>query len=92
MAVALLANAIRKEAHLRARADEAERRTEGIPIGGARGRQEASGRYVQGMRDLLGGVFEGGRAVADQCYEAARSQALGEPAEPGSGAAGAAGT
>ena len=87
MAVALLANAIRKEAHLRARANAAAHRAEdAIPVGGARGRQEASGRYVQGMRDLLVVLFEGGRAVADECYQAARVQALGEPAAPDGGA------
>ena len=78
MAVALLANAIRKDAHLRARAEEAARRAEPIPGGGARGRHEASSRYVQGMRDLLAVLFEGGKAVADECYEAARVQALGD--------------
>ena len=83
MAVAMLANAIRKEAHLRARADEATRRTDGIPVGGTRGRQEASGRYVQGMRDLLAVLFVNGRAVADDCYAAARTQALGDPAPDG---------
>jgi len=88
MAVALLANAIRKETHLRARADEAARRAEGMPIGGARAQQEASGRYVQGMRDLLAVLFDDGRIVADECYEVARVQALGESAEPGTGAAG----
>ena len=83
MAVAMLANAIRKEAHLRARADEAPRLAEGIPMGGSRRRQEASGRYVQGMRDLLAVLFVNGRAVADDCYAAARAQALGEPAPDG---------
>ena len=37
-----------------------------------------SRRYVQGMRDLLAVLFAGGRAEADECYEAARAQARGE--------------
>jgi hypothetical protein len=80
MAVALLANAIRSEEHQRARA-------RGRPLGdvlpgfGTRGRADASRRYVQGMRDLLAVLFDGGRAVADDCYREARAQALGdEPA------------
>ena len=77
MAVALLANAIRSEEHHRLRA-------RGRPFGdvlpglGTRGRADASRRYVQGMRDLLAVLFDGGRAVADDCYREARLQALGD--------------
>ena len=79
MAVALLANAIRKDEHLRARA-------RGMPLGdvlpglGSRRRAQASSEYVRGMRDLLAVLFEGGRADADACFAAARAQALGEQA------------
>ncbi len=80
MAVALLANAIRKDEQVRARGD----RVGGdlVLAAGARGRAGASRQYVQGMRDLLAVLFEGGRAVADECYEAARAQAAGEQAAP----------
>ncbi len=79
MAVALLANAIRKDEHLRVR-------SRGMPLSdvlpglGSRRRAEASGEYVRGMRDLLAVLFEGGRAAADECYAAARTQALGDEA------------
>ena len=77
MAVTLLANAIRQEEHLSARS----RRWVGgdvLPGFGTRARADGSRRYVQGMRDLLAVLFEGGRAEADECYEAARAQARGE--------------
>ena len=77
MAVALLANAIRKEAHLRTRAEAAAEGGELAAVAGARGRREASGQYVRGMRDLLAVLFEGGAAVADECLAAARAAALG---------------
>ena len=81
MAVALLANAIRSEENHRLRA-------RGRPLGdvlpgfGGRGRADASRRYVQGMRDLLAVLFDGGRAVADSCYQEARAQALGDEPAP----------
>ncbi len=81
VAVALLANAIRKEerlaGHARARAGD----DLGVAIG-AGSRAEVSHSYVRGMRDLLAVLFAGGRTVADECYEAARAQALGEQSPP----------
>ena len=77
VAVALLANAIRRDEHLRARAERL------APLGGplagtaGRGRRSPSHQYVRGMRDLLAVLFEGGRAVADECEAAARVEALG---------------
>ena len=80
MAVALLANAIRKDAHLLSRTAG---RADDDLVGsiGARRRAEPSRQYVRGMRDLLAVLFAGGRAVADECYELARAQALGEQAD-----------
>ena len=86
LAVTLLANAIRQEAHLRARA-EAARREDLAPGGRMGGRRDASARYVQGMRDLLAMLFADGRTGADACYAAARAAALGEP-EPSSSTTG----
>lgn len=76
MAVALLANAIRAEANPRRRRGRSL--GELLPVLGAGGRDDGSRRYAQGMRDLLAVLFDGGRAVADACYQEARAQALGE--------------
>lgn len=79
MAVALLANAIR--------AEQNPRRHRVRPLGdllpslGSGGRDDGSRRYAQGMRDLLAVLFDGGRAVSDDCYREARLLALGD--EPG---------
>lgn len=81
MAVALLANAIRAEAHH-------GRPGGGRPIGAllpgvtGRGRADGARRYAQGMRDLLAVLFADGRATADACYRDARAQALGDDADP----------
>jgi hypothetical protein len=81
MATALLANAIRKEERLRAlAADRVGERP--LPVPASRGRADASGRYVQGMRDLIAVLFADGRTAADECYRAARALALGEEAAP----------
>ncbi len=81
VAVALLANAIRKEERLAGRARDRVEDDLGLAVG-AGARAEASRSYVRGMRDLLAVLFAGGRAVADDCYEAARAQALGEQSAP----------
>jgi hypothetical protein len=73
MAVTLLANALRKEAHVRSRTGNG--RPQGLPAG--RGRSEATHQYVRGMRDLLAVLFANGRAVADACLAEARIQAFG---------------
>lgn len=81
MTIALLANAIRKEERLRARATD--RAGAGpSPFPASRGRADASGRYVQGMRDVVAVLFADGRAAADDCYRQARRQALGDEAAP----------
>ena len=77
VAVALLANAIRNERRLRARAEEARRHSALLSTLQVGGRSEGSARYVRGMRDLLAVLFDGGRAVADACYEAALVEAEG---------------
>ena len=81
MAVTLLANALRKDAHVRSRTGNG--RPPGLPDGG-RGRAEATHQYVRGMRDLLAVLFEDGRAVADACYEDARLKAFGRSAHAAS--------
>jgi hypothetical protein len=75
VAVALLANAIRKDERQQ---DRREERSGDLALaGGARRRAEASAQYVRGMRDLLAVLFNGGRSVADACYEEAQSLAHG---------------
>ena len=76
MAVTLLANALRKEAHVRARTGDG--RPPGLPAG--RGRSDATQQYVRGMRDLLAVLFDDGRAVADACLADARVKAFGPTA------------
>lgn len=70
MAVVLLANAIRAGALARQRlatTDGDDMATRAI----ARWRAEAADRYAEGMRDLLAALFDGGRSLADACYEEA---------------------
>jgi hypothetical protein len=69
LAVILLANALRKDAHLRTRAEAV--------AGSTRWRMEASRRYAQGMTDLLAVLFDGGRTVANECLAAAEVLAFG---------------
>lgn len=77
IAVVLLANAMRKDAHLRARASR--RRGQASPLHDAmvKRRSEPSQRYVEGMRDLLRVLFTNGHAVADECMEEAYALAIG---------------
>ena len=77
VAVALLANAIRKDERLAGHARDRAEDDLGLAVG-AGARAEASRSYVRGMRDLLAVLFAGGRAAADECYEAARVQAAGD--------------
>jgi len=81
MAVALLANALRKQ--------EERRQESGIgsdhafpEVGSRRAQRAADARYVQGMRDLLTVLFAGGRATTESCLAQARAQALGGPPGP----------
>ena len=80
MAVVLLANAMRKDAHLRARAHQLQE--EGTPLhaGMVKRRAEPSRRYVEGMRDLLRVLFPNGHAVAEECLEEAHARAIGASA------------
>ena len=83
MVVALLANAIRKDAHLRERAHELRRA--GDPVAGAMAIRRAapSQRYVDGMCDLIRVLFANGDLLVTQCLDEAYSQALGIPTPPG---------
>jgi hypothetical protein len=83
MVVALLANAIRKDAHLRERAHEL-RRT-GDPVAGAMAIRRAapSQRYIDGMCDLIRVLFANGDLLVAQCLDDAYAQALGIPTPPG---------
>jgi hypothetical protein len=75
--VVMLANAMRKDAHLRARASR--RRDQASPLheAMAKRRSEPSQRYVEGMRDLLRVLFTNGHAVAEECLEEATARAIG---------------
>jgi hypothetical protein len=79
LAIELLANALRKDAHLRQRAKQPGT---GIYMTGAgitQRRADASQRYVDGMRDLLRVLFPNGHAVADECLNEAYARAMGVP-------------
>lgn len=77
MAVALLANAIRKDAHLRARTTHLEEQGDPLASIMAGSRSKSSQRYIEGMHDILRVLFADGSAVAEACLEEAYDQALG---------------
>lgn len=77
VAVALLANAIRRERGERGRAEDARRASAVRAVFPGLGRGEASSAYLRGMRDLLAVLFDGGRTTADECYAAAVTEANG---------------
>ncbi|MDQ4099605.1 MAG: hypothetical protein M3121_03790 [Chloroflexota bacterium] len=77
MAVVLLANALRRDAHLRARAAQVGEDATPLRAGLAKRRAEPSQRYVDGMRDILRTLFDGGQRVAEECLEEAYARALG---------------
>ena len=85
MAVILLANAIRAGALARQRlatSDGADLATRAI----AHWRAEAADRYAEGMRDLLAVLFDGGRPLADACFEEAtrlQGSGVGDQMEAG---------
>lgn len=85
VAVVTLANAIRKERGLRVRAADARLVSTLLSTINPGGRAESSAQYVRGMRDLLAVLFEGGRSVADACYEAAIVEADGATASRAAG-------
>lgn len=77
MVVALLANAIRKDAHLRARAEDEQRRDSAIASVMASRRADSSQRYVDGMCAMVRVLFANGGAVVNECLEEAYAQAMG---------------
>lgn len=79
MAIVLLANALRKDAHLRARRHHAGESDSPLHHGLAKRRTEPSQRYVEGMRDLLRVLFPDGHAVAEECLEEAYARAISAP-------------
>ena len=80
IAVEMLANAIRKDAHLRARTSQLREQDNPVRYGMAKRRSEPSKRYVEGMRDLLRVLFVNGYEVADECLEEAYTRAIGASA------------
>lgn len=85
LAVTLLANALRKDAHL-----WRNRSRTGPAVAGSttRWRAEAARRYSQGMTDLLAILFDGGRPLADACLRDAERLAFGASSSDGPGANG----
>lgn len=79
MAVVMLANAMRKDAHLRDRAHRAGEGGSPLHAGMMKRRVEPSQRYVDGMRDLLRVLFLNGQAVTEECLEEAYTRAIGAP-------------
>lgn len=77
IAIELLANAIRKDAHPRARVSQMREHEDPMRYAMAKRRSEPSQRYVEGMRDLLRALFANGHAAAEECLEAAYARAVG---------------
>lgn len=77
MVVVLLANAIRKDAHLRDRAHRLGAEADPFRASLAKRRTEPSERYIDGMRDLLRVLFPNGAALAEACLEEAYARAMG---------------
>ena len=80
MAVVLLANALRRDAHLRARAQLVGADSSPLQAGLVKRRAEPSQRYIDGMRDLLRMLFADGYAVAEACLVEARARATNSDA------------
>jgi hypothetical protein len=79
MAVVMLANALRKDAHLRNRQVRPGDEEDVIRAGLSRRRAEASQRYVDGMRDMLRVLFPNGDQVVRECIEEAYVRTMGLP-------------
>ncbi len=79
MAVALLANAIRRTDRPGSQPGTFFVET---PAPGSRRRRDPSQEYLRGMRDLLAVLFDGGPRIADDCYASAQTQATGDPPPP----------
>lgn len=83
LAVTMLANAIRKDAHLRARAAAYVGKGDPLQDNMTKLRSKPSERYIAGMRDLLRLLFLDGNVMADAALEEAYRRAIGmEPASP----------
>jgi hypothetical protein len=82
LAVTMLANALRKDAHLRARADAHDGQGDPLQDSMAKLRSKPSERYVAGMRDLLRILFVDGDVLADAAMEEAYRRAVGMPPTP----------
>lgn len=79
IAIELMANALRKDAHIRARAHRTRGHVDILRAGLVRNRAEPSQRYVEGMRDMLRVLFPHGHAIAEECMDAAFARAMGVP-------------
>lgn len=77
LVVELLANAVRKDAHLRSRLHERGQPSNPLHFGMTRRQSESSQRYIDGMRDVLRVLFPNGHAVAEECLEEAYALAMG---------------
>lgn len=77
MAVVMLANALRKDVHLRNRQPRPGDEEDVIRAGLARRRAEGSQRYIDGMCDLLRVLFPDGDRVVRECMEEAYAMAMG---------------
>src|SRR5699024_640243 len=77
--IEMFANALRKDAHLRAQTDRPGGAGDVLQTGLDRRRLESSQRYIEGMRDVARVLFLDGYMVADECLEAAYAMAMGIP-------------
>ena len=77
LAVTMLANAIRKDAHLRARAAAHVGQGDPLQDSMAKLRSKPSERYIAGMHDLLRILFLDGDALAQAALEEAYRRAAG---------------
>jgi hypothetical protein len=77
MVVTMLANAIRKDAHLRERAERVQQRDAAMIGTHSVQRAAASRRYVDGMCDIVRVLFADGQSVVASCLEDAYALAMG---------------
>ena len=77
MMVVMLANALRKDAHLRNRAERARAQSGPLATIMSGHRSDSSRRYVDGMRDIVRVLFVDGSATVDECMEEAYARAMG---------------
>jgi hypothetical protein len=81
MVTTMLANALRKDAHLRERAHATRDGLDVFHSTLAHRRADPSQRYIDGMCDLLRVMFVNGDALVRECLEDAYVQAMGLPRE-----------